>query len=97
MSEPYYVGAVGAFRKSDDGPGHIAIAPVVVHPDAGSDPEQLALDTARREVFPETDGWYDHHAVVTELNVSLVAIIEAEKTAVPNELRIVRIPLEVAP
>lgn len=96
MSEPYYAVAVAAMRDRDDGLVEILMHPMVVHPEGGNSPEQLAITTAKLDMMPEAGGWRDHYAVAMRLDIALVATIEADKTAVPNELRIVRYPVEVS-
>ena len=94
----YYVAAVCAFRKIDGDAEHVQISmhAAVIHPESGVDPELLAISAARVDILPESEGWYDHHAVVAPIDIMVMATIEAEKTAAPNELRIVRFPVEVA-
>ena len=91
MSEPYYAAAVAATHVID-GVTYIRLYAAVIHPDPGVDPEGLAIESARREMLPESEGFSDYHAIATPIDIAISASIEAEQTAVPNELRIIRIP-----
>lgn len=96
MNEPYYAVALAALRTGEDGALNIRLHAVIVHPDPGDDPEQLAIDAARRELLPDSEGWHGHYAVATPLDAAISATMEAERTARPNELRIVRYSIEEA-
>lgn len=86
----YYVVAIAAMRDNDDGTTSISLHPSVVKPETGVSAERIALDAARLDTLPESEGWHSHQAVAYPLDVAIAAIVEAEKAAVPGELRVVR-------
>ena len=94
----YYCVAIAAMRDNDDGTSIIRLHPMVVHPDPGVSAEDIALDAARLDMLPEAEGWHSYYAVAYPLDTAIAAIVEAEKSAIPGELRVVRFqPEEPAP
>lgn len=92
----YYAAAVAAMLLGEDGQAILRLHAMVVHPEADTvdAARKIAVDAARVEAMPESEGWSHHYAVVQPIDRAISVICEAEKAAIPGELRIVQIPVE---